>query len=631
MIARVVGLLLLLFAASTALAGSPMHPEVTLLDREGEKVLKSGKPVSLKETCGSCHDTEYIAKHSYHSQVGADEAYPAGKVPGGRPWDTSAGMFGRWDPLAYRRLAPGDLDLDGWTRTFAPRHVGGGPSPVEMNCLLCHMRNPANDRRVEAIRKGQYEWASTATLAGTGLVVADGNGWRYVKEKFGKDGQVPRNSQRLGDPLNANCAICHSLEHTGPDPLVFRLPEAPRDTRTTGQIFSSALVSDSGLNLAGKEDLRRPWDVHAERMLTCTDCHHSNNNPLNFAQSERSRPEHLSYDARRLSIGEYLLRPSHDFTKGESAQGNVARQLDGSMRRCEGCHDALPRHERWLPNASRHLSVMLCESCHIPRIPVGALRQVDWTVLGPDQGAVVAWRGIAGDAKDSTVFQEGYEPVILPRHQKNGEIRHGPHNLVTFWYWTGGDPPGPVSLKLLRKAWSGDAGEPDPKLVAVLDTDGDGKLSKSELRLDTVAKVDAMRARLLAVGVTDPKIEGLIQPYSLHHAVVSTSFATRKCEACHTKDSRLTRAFPLSSHVPPGATAVLVADTNVRMPGKTCTQEGGKLCYLPVPTASGRYVIGHDRAGWIDLAGVLLMLGTIGGVAVHGGIRVLAARRRGRS
>jgi hypothetical protein len=65
-------------------ARPPMHPKVTLLDREGRPVVESKGPVSPSRTCGSCHDTAYIAAHSYHAQAArTGRSNPARRLAGG--------------------------------------------------------------------------------------------------------------------------------------------------------------------------------------------------------------------------------------------------------------------------------------------------------------------------------------------------------------------------------------------------------------------------------------------------------------------------------------------------------------------------------------------------------------------
>ena len=168
-----------------------IHPPIPFLDKNGQGVAQNNSPVSLTKTCGACHDTSYISKHNYHSMVGLDEAKQPGSTPGGRAWDTSPGMFGRFNPLIYRNLSHKgsqklDLGTADWIKVMGPRHVGGGPAAisrysdqplanhedsngvdpethvsdpltgrplrwdwaksgtVELNCLLCHVTNPNN-------------------------------------------------------------------------------------------------------------------------------------------------------------------------------------------------------------------------------------------------------------------------------------------------------------------------------------------------------------------------------------------------------------------------------------------------------------------------------------------------------
>jgi len=667
-------LLVLAGIGRPATAGSPLHPPVALLDTDGNEVLGSGLPVSPGQTCGGCHDTDYIASHGYHFAVGFDEMFKPGSRDDVMPWSFSPGVFGRWQILRYRRMTlPGesafDLGVADWIKLHGPRHAGGGPAwlardgsrleerrvgaavdpethvldstsgrpvpwdwdasgAVEVNCFLCHLAEPDNEARIRMLQKGAFRWAATATLAKIGLAApAKGGGWVYDPKRFTEDGAVPQTTLRIGDPRDSNCGLCHGDVHVTADPVTLALGLKHWETDSKGQIYSAQSLRDSALNLAGKEALSLPWDVHAARLVGCTDCHTSLNSPVSFAEAARSRPRHLTYDARRPSIGEYLAKPSHHFTKGESAQGTTARRLDGTMRRCEDCHDALALHDEWLPNPRRHLRTMLCETCHVPTVRAPARQQCDWTVLTPERNPRIEYRGVEGNPNDPTTLITGFEPVILPRDQLDGQIRHGPHNLFTGWYWVGGKERRPVPTRDLEAAYFVPDGSYHPEVIAALDVDGDGVIGDGELRLDDDAKVAAIRRRLEAVSVEAPVIHGLIQPLSLHHGVAPGAFATRRCETCHASDSRLTRSFELSSYVPAGAEAKLVGDSNIQMPGRLYIK-AGRLLYEPVPTASGRYVIGYDRAGWIDVVGMLATLGTLLGVVGHALLRAHSARRR---
>ena len=93
-------------------------------------------------------------------------------------------------------------------------------------------------------------------------------------------------------PRDENCAQCHGIVDNSLDvPLTIDADVATRTmTETTGQIISPQKISNSGLNVAGKESLVHPFDVHSDRVVNCVNCHYSLNNPVYFQQREESRP-----------------------------------------------------------------------------------------------------------------------------------------------------------------------------------------------------------------------------------------------------------------------------------------------------------------------------------------------------
>jgi hypothetical protein len=433
---------------------SPMHPTFPLLDQDGRSVLDSRGPVSPMRTCSACHDTEFIAGYSFHADVGLNDFSAPGPITGERSWDNSPGLFGRWDPILYRYLSPtGDSRIDlttpEWVQQFGARHVGGGPAVysrdgrlltklpasaasvetsahdpaggtlvpwdwsesgvVEMNCFLCHTPDANNQARVTAVQAGQFAWAGTATLLGTGVVTRVNGEWRWNRDAFDANDHLLPQYVTVQDPTSANCGYCHGVAHTDPaTPLVldgYTLGDA--SSLTTGQIVSPQKISQSGLNLRDKAGLARSWDVHAERVLDCTNCHYALNNPVYYQASPDTQPAHLTFDPRRIDLGEYLLRPLHQFAKGESTHNNLATELDNSLRRCESCHDAGAGHD-WLPYWERHTAALSCESCHVPRLYAPALQSVDWTVLRPDSTPVLAYRGLEGDQIDAETLITGY-------------------------------------------------------------------------------------------------------------------------------------------------------------------------------------------------------------------------------
>lgn len=654
--------------------GLSFHPDVVLRDTRGVPVIQSGKPISTMKTCGACHDTRDIAAHSYHVTVGFRQRRAVGTVKGERPWDYTRGGAGRWNPLLYRYLTPpGDSRLDlgiaDWVGDLGWRHVGGGPAVsgftgkplrtkatrpegvdpdhqvldpttceptewdwrksghAEMNCFLCHTSHPDNKARLRALKAGRFAWAATATLGSTGVVSAHGRVWKYDPKAFKSDGSVPAGRLGLQAPKSYHCGQCHGQVHEGHQPLHLNLSTTQWATATKGQVFSGQRIVASAVNIVGKDSLWRPWDVHAEAILDCTSCHFSLNNPAKYQPSPRNRPRHLAFEPRRLSFQDYLEHPSHEFAKGNTAQGTIAPYLAGTMRRCEDCHNAETTHG-FLPYRNVHFEQLSCEACHIPKAYAPAVAQVDWTLINRKAKPRLTWRGRRKGTSGERVVT-GFTPVLLPREILGGNRRLVPYNLVTAWYWVGGgEEPRPVRICDLRRAFLTPDGDYQPALVAVLDTNHDLQLSPDELKLDTPTKVSAAADRLEAVGVVKPHIVAEIQPYGIHHGVGPARWATADCVTCHARDSRLTRSVTLASFVPGDVMPKLVGDSGVRLAGVLLRDSHGALRFRPETRKAGLYVLGHDRWSWANVLGLLLVLGVAFGCAVHAGLRIHYGRWR---
>jgi thiosulfate reductase cytochrome b subunit len=640
---------------------SPIHPAIIFLDENGDKVIDSSNPVSTMKTCGICHDTEFIENHSYHANMGLNEIVNPGSTLSERDWDITSGFFGKWNPLTYRYLSPQgdkliDLGTAAWVGFYGARHIGGGPAVyardgetlltdlplkegdpethivdpetgeliawdwdnsgiVEMNCFLCHIPDPDNDARIEALRDGEFGWANTATLLETGIVQFTSSGYAWNEKAFTEDGEVQIGYINIQGPENDNCGLCHGLVHADiEDPLLLSGCSPDRwSTITTGQIISPQRLSASGMNLANKEELSRPWDVHAERLLSCTDCHYSINNPLYYQESNALKPDHLIFDPRRIDIG-------------DSAQGTIAPNLENTMRRCDSCHDTTQTHD-WLPYQDRHMSALSCESCHIPQLYSSANEQHDWTVINLDGSAPTVCRGVeGGDVSEIGTLITGYAPILLPRDNADGTSSLSPHNLITTWYWVYGNPERPVRLADLEAAYFSN-GEYHAGIMLRFDSDDDGVLSKDELRIDTPEKENFVTTRLTLLGLDNARIVGEVQPYSVSHDVAARSWATKECAACHGEESRITEPIQIASYLPGGNMPEFVKDSNITFNGEFYIEDDGALYYKPVSINQNIYVLGHDSVEWIDRLGVWMFIGVLLGVMGHGGLRVYAALR----
>lgn len=653
--------------------GSPIHPDIPLLDAQGENVLLTGQPVSTMRTCGACHDTSFISRHSFHAHVGLTAYDPQGAATAGHAWDTSNGYFGNWNALTYRYLSPPgderpDLTTPDWVRLFGARHAGGGPAEtsrdgapltdlipsarnpetavlnegngrfgawnwdtsgtIELNCFLCHLAAPDNNARLVALETGDFGWANTATLAATGLVQSSDSGYTWNPAAFDENGLAAASTLQIQDPANANCGLCHGLVHDDiATPVTLNnLTESDWRTLTTGQILSGQRLSNSGLNLKDKANLTRSWDIHIERGLQCVDCHYALNNPVFTQRDPANLPDHLLFDPRRLDLGDYLYQPLHQFARGQSAQSAVAPELWNTMRRCESCHDASAAHT-WLPYVERHTTALACETCHAPQIYAPAIQSRDWTVLTATGESLTEHRGVDGALADPASLVEGYAPVILQRTTVDGTSALAPYNLVTSWYWVYDEPARPVRQIDLEAVWLTN-GRHAPELLRVFDADQDGLLNDLELRLDTPEKAALIQTRLVALGLKNPRIAAEVQPYSINHNIARGEWATSECRDCHGAESTLAAEITLAGYIPGGVLPEFIPETHTRTSGNLVTTPEGQLRYQPAPAEDGLYVLGHHSVTWVDWFGILAFLGTFFGVTVHGGLRWLALRRQ---
>lgn len=655
-----------------AIEASPIHPTFPLLDASGANVLKSGGDVSPMQTCGQCHDAEYIQQHAFHSDLGLSDYAQSSET-----WDASNGVFGQWDPLTYRYLSQkGDERLDlstaEWLMVNANRVIGGGPADttrggkplsgvkgdaanpeasildpetgqptawdwsesgvMEMNCFVCHLQDPNNVQRVKAIQAGNFGSAATATLVGTGIVTHTTSDYFWNDAAFDAEGNLKERYLLIQDPTNANCAACHGEIHPEAlEPLTISACDLDYpQTATTGQVIAAQKINESGVNLADKQELNHSWDIHAERQLQCTDCHFALNNPAHALEIQGEDPGHLVYDPRKLDIGEYIQRPDHNFARGQSAQFNIAPEMKGTMRRCESCHDANQAHSDWLPYVDKHMAAVACESCHITQMYAPAIQAYDWTVVGVDGQPASQCRGVEGDPNSVTSLVTGFEPALLNRTNVDGKKLLAPYNLITTYYWVYDDPNGPRPVRLLdlEAAYLVDGGYA-PGILSAFDANSDSSLDESELKIDSDEKQDVVASRLSALGLKNPRIEGQVQPYSINHNVARGEDAVNDCKSCHNtpEESRVGQPIELAAYAPNGVMPRFVDGTNVNVSGEIVLKDGA-VYYQPKPSNDKMYVFGSSRVNWIDWLGALAFVGALLGVLGHGTFRYVNFMRR---
>ena len=503
---------------------------------------------------------------------------------------------------------------------FAPLAQDGQPArtperfSADATCGACH------DAKYVAAHSGHGEGRARATCVqchvdGGRLDVAA----LRTEGKLGPDGRLVREALRIGKPRAANCQLCHGIVATTGAPVV--LPEAllaaPEGGRTwsltlgEGAIVSPQPMADSFLNLEGKAGLTSPWDVHAAKLVDCVACHHAGNDPARV-DPKKAKLTYLTTDPRRPSTAEFLVRPDHRLA-----------ELD-----CRSCHDARKAHA-FLPYRARHVEALACQACHLQAPAAPAAEMVDATVADAAGNPVIHFRNVTpaeGQPLNAAPLSS-LRPLLLMRTTPGGARRLTPVNLVSRWRWTSRGEE--VPFERVRQAFLAD-GEIPPALLAALDADRDGRLSTVERRLDAEPKVEAVAARLRALGVTEPRVEGQLEPHVLAHGVPSKERALRDCQACHAVDSRVAATYPLAAWVPGGVPPRPPDDTKLELAGAIEAGPGGGLVFRQAAgaTPAGLHVLGHSRESWSNLLGLLVFLAVALGVTGHGLVRLGLRGRR---
>jgi thiosulfate reductase cytochrome b subunit len=504
--------------------------------------------------------------------------------------------------------------------TFVPLAADGKPTrraedvSAEATCGQCH------DARFIGAHTGHGRGDARATC-----IQCHVDGGRLDLSRAGADGRLPREALRIGSPRAARCATCHGVVGDGRAPVALpaafdAAPAAGRTwslTQGEGAIVAPQRMSDSFLNLEGKESLSSPWDVHAAKLVDCVGCHFAPNDPRR-GETRRARLEYVTADPRRPSTAEFLHRPDHRLAEPD----------------CRSCHDALKGHA-FLPYRERHVEVVACQTCHVaPRAP--AAEMVDATVVTARGTPVLRLRNVEGTEGEplNAATVRPLRPLLVMRAGADGTPRLTPVNVVSRWRWVSRADGRELPWDLVTRAWR-EGDRIAPEIVRALDLDGDGAVSPDELRLDTPAKVEAVAARLRAAGAVDPAVDGLLETHVLSHGVGARELALAECAECHARRSRLDETYAIAAYLPGGVPPrPPESGARIELAGVLAPTPAGGLVYHADPAAAegGPYVLGHSRQAWTNRLGFLLFLAVAIGVALHGGarlyLRALVRRRR---
>lgn len=330
---------------------------------------------------------------------------------------------------------------------------------------------------------------------------------------------------------------------------------------------------DSALKNPGKY-----LDVHMDAKglnFSCTTCHKTSGHQVSGSR----------YEMQAAQTGPAHLRGKHDTAPAS----------------CQSCHGDKPHKESFLhaERLNSHTDKLACQVCHIPeyaRDSVGTEKVWDWstaTTMGPDGKPLVRKDSAGRRAFDSKKGNFVWDSYLIPEYRWfNGHVSYkvkgdqiDPDQVVEINHPEGA--PGEAGARIWPfKIHRGkQAYDVDNKTLLVVHTAGED---------DTALWHNFDWQKAIETGM---KTAGL--PYSGKFGFVSTEMS-----------------WPITHMVAPKADALGCAQ---------CHRDNGRLQGI-----AGIYLPGRDRNQVLDAIGWAIVLGSLLGVLIHGGIRVyLHYQRKG--
>ncbi len=278
-------------------------------------------------------------------------------------------------------------------------------------------------------------------------------------------------------------------------------------------------------------------------------------------------------------------------------RAHIRGKVDTSPASCQSCHSNKPHHGR-MDMLNQHTDKIACQTCHIPeyaRDAIGTELSWDWsqaTVMGPD-GKPVSRKDSAGRrAFDSKKGVWVWDSYIIPEYRWYNGVsvykvigdKIDPSKTVPI-NEVGGAPNAPDSRIWPVKVHRGK--QPYDKVNLTLTVQHTGGEDKTAL-WHNYDWQKAIRAGM--------KVAGL--PYSGEYGFVSTELT-----------------WPITHMVAPEGDALTCAQ---------CHSKNGRLQGI-----EGVYMPSRDRSRLLDFLGWTLVLLSLLGVMVHGGIRIYTHKIKG--
>ncbi len=318
----------------------------------------------------------------------------------------------------------------------------------------------------------------------------------------------------------------------------------------------------------------------------------------------RSLDVHLGTDGLNFVCTEchntdgHDLKGSHYTSIGKDTHGiDIPGRDDGSRASCESCHGDKPHPTTVNDKINEHTNKIACQTCHIPFYARGGVPSKtwwDWSTAGQKDP-----NGKHIKKKD----KNGYVTYVT----KKGTFEWG-ENLVPEYDWLAGDiryqeldekldPNSIVPINTFRGSYD----DPDARIWPFKVMRGKQPYDKGN---DT----------LVISHLFGKDSEAYWKSFDWNRAIKVAMDAAGADYSGEYGWIETTMHWPLSHMVAPKEEALGCAD---------CHSRDGRLQNL-----EGFYMPGRDKSDLLDIIGWLAVLGTLGGISLHGIGRIIFRSRR---
>ncbi|MFZ1976434.1 MAG: tetrathionate reductase family octaheme c-type cytochrome [Bacteroidota bacterium] len=457
------------------------------------------------------------------------------------------------------------------------------PQDVTAACISCH-----NERHIEVMQSSHWNWERQEYVEGKGIRTL---GKKNILNNFciGISGNEQScNKCHIGygwgdksfdfkNPLNVDCLACHD------------------NSNTYIKAVGGAGMPDVSVDLANvAQHVGKPMRTN------CGTCHFYGGGGNNVKHGDLEKAlfdPSRDVDVHMASDGEDMQCVDCHTARKHQMLGKMysVSSMNRNRVECEQCHTAMPHADDIL---NKHTLKVACQTCHIPEYAKVNPTKLywDWTT--------------AGKLKDGKPYEETDSNGTDVYMSIKGSFRWG-KNLKPDYIWFNGtashyligdtiDPSKPVKINTLYGSYD----DPDSKIVPV-------KIHRAKQIYDmtynyliqpkTVSTKEGDGGFWKEFNWNRAAEEGMKRidlPYSGKYGFVETEMT-----------------WPINHMVSPKTKTVPCIECHTRNNSR-------------IASLTGFYIPGRDYTSWIEYLGTVLIVLTLVGVFIHGGMRIASSRKQ---